>query len=82
MYLLKCDAVVRNNGEHLCQQVLDLWGDVGRGAVHPLDDLLAQLLQRNKQHVSIRCLTHEPTSKRERLDTRCCMLHECKLLQG
>lgn len=48
-YLLEGDAVVRDNGEHAGQQVLDLSRDVGRGVVHPLDDLLTQFLK-TEQH--------------------------------
>ncbi len=43
-YLLKGDAVVWDNSQHARQQVLHLNRDVGWSVVHPLDDLLAQLL--------------------------------------
>ena len=47
-YLLEGDAVVRNNSEHAGQQVLGLSRDVGRGVVHPLDDLLTQFLKEER----------------------------------
>lgn len=46
-HLLKGDAVVWNDSEHACQQVLDLRGDMAWCVVHPLYDLLTQLLHKS-----------------------------------
>jgi hypothetical protein len=48
VYLLKGDAVVWDDSQHARQQVLHLTRDVGWSVVHPLDDLLTQLLYMTK----------------------------------
>ena len=66
-YLLKGDAVVWDDSQHARQQVLHLTRDVGWSVVHPLDDLLAQLLYMTKNQLAL-------MSTHNSLSTSCCYL--------
>ena len=73
VYLLKGDAVVWDDSKHACQQVLHLTGDVGWSVIHPLDDLLAQLLYMTN-YQSVLISTHNSLST-----DCCCEIEMCDL---